>query len=111
MTRLVENAAGRLVPAEINGAEAVPYKGVGKHQPTAKTSKGEQTRNRILEAALELSTTRRDRFRLQHLLTLTFASQGRSSDRRGTMASKCSIATTVAPRACAERQKRSGAAW
>ncbi|PIV81300.1 citrate lyase subunit alpha [bacterium CG17_big_fil_post_rev_8_21_14_2_50_64_8] len=36
MTRLVENAAGRLVPAEINGTEAVPYKGVGKHAPTGR---------------------------------------------------------------------------
>ncbi len=33
MTKLVENAAGRLVPVEINGREAVPYKGVGKHRP------------------------------------------------------------------------------
>ncbi|MCP4571549.1 MAG: citrate lyase subunit alpha [bacterium] len=36
MTRLVENAAGRLVPTEINGVEAVPFKGVGKHQPTGR---------------------------------------------------------------------------
>jgi len=33
VTKLVENAAGRLVPVEINGREAVPYKGVGKHRP------------------------------------------------------------------------------
>jgi citrate lyase subunit alpha/citrate CoA-transferase len=33
MTKLVENAAGRMVPAEINGQEAVPFKGVGKFRP------------------------------------------------------------------------------
>jgi citrate lyase subunit alpha/citrate CoA-transferase len=32
-TKLVENAAGRAVPAEVNGREAVPYRGVGKHRP------------------------------------------------------------------------------
>jgi len=36
MTRLVENAAGRKVPAEINGVEAVPYRGVGKHRPAGR---------------------------------------------------------------------------
>ncbi len=36
MTKLIENAAGRMVPAEINGAEAIPYKGVGKHRPTGR---------------------------------------------------------------------------
>jgi citrate lyase subunit alpha/citrate CoA-transferase len=30
---LVENALGRLVPVEINGQAAVPFKGVGKHKP------------------------------------------------------------------------------
>lgn len=30
---LKKNAAGRMVPVEINGKEAVPYKGVGKHRP------------------------------------------------------------------------------
>jgi citrate lyase subunit alpha/citrate CoA-transferase len=30
----LENAAGRLVPAEINGRVAVPYGGVGAHRPT-----------------------------------------------------------------------------
>jgi citrate lyase subunit alpha/citrate CoA-transferase len=30
---MLENAAGRLVPDEINGAAAVPFKGVGKHRP------------------------------------------------------------------------------
>jgi len=33
VTRLVQNAAGRMVPAEINGKETVPFKGVGKHHP------------------------------------------------------------------------------
>jgi len=32
--RLVENAAGRLVPEIINGREHVPYMGVGKYRPT-----------------------------------------------------------------------------
>jgi len=31
--KLLENAAGRLVPDTINGREAVPFKGVGKHRP------------------------------------------------------------------------------
>jgi len=31
--KMVENAAGRMVPVEINGGEAVPFKGVGKHRP------------------------------------------------------------------------------
>jgi citrate lyase subunit alpha/citrate CoA-transferase len=30
---LVKNAAGRMVPTEINGREATPYKGVAKHRP------------------------------------------------------------------------------
>ncbi len=33
MDNLVTNAAGRLVPLEINGIPAIPYKGVGKHIP------------------------------------------------------------------------------
>ncbi len=33
MTKLVENAAGRLVPAEINGHPAVPFQGVGRYRP------------------------------------------------------------------------------
>ncbi len=33
MTKLVENAAGRLVPVEINGDPAVPFQGVGRHRP------------------------------------------------------------------------------
>jgi citrate lyase subunit alpha/citrate CoA-transferase len=36
MTKLVENAAGRMVPVEINGVEAVPYQGVGKYRPTGR---------------------------------------------------------------------------
>ncbi len=34
MSKMVKNAAGRLVPAEINGEPAVPFKGVGRHRPT-----------------------------------------------------------------------------
>ncbi|MBE0678824.1 MAG: citrate lyase subunit alpha [Bacteroidales bacterium] len=30
---MVKNAAGRMVPDEINGTKAVPFKGVGKHRP------------------------------------------------------------------------------
>ncbi len=33
---LVENAAGRLVPAEVNGAEQVPFRGVGGHRPSGR---------------------------------------------------------------------------
>jgi citrate lyase subunit alpha/citrate CoA-transferase len=32
-TKLVKNSAGRMVPTEINGKEAIPYKGVAKHRP------------------------------------------------------------------------------
>jgi len=32
-TALAENAAGRLVPQEINGTPAVPFAGVGRHRP------------------------------------------------------------------------------
>jgi citrate lyase subunit alpha/citrate CoA-transferase len=32
-TKLEKNAAGRMVPTEVNGREGVPYKGVGKHRP------------------------------------------------------------------------------
>jgi len=32
---LVRNAAGRLVPLEINGKQAIPFKGVGKYVPEA----------------------------------------------------------------------------
>jgi len=31
--RLVENAAGRMVPEEVNGLASVPFKGVGRHRP------------------------------------------------------------------------------
>ncbi len=31
--KMVKNAAGRMVPDEINGTEAVPFMGVGKHRP------------------------------------------------------------------------------
>ncbi|MEI6767184.1 MAG: citrate lyase subunit alpha [Bacteroidota bacterium] len=33
---MIKNALGRMVPQEINGREAVPYKGVGKHKPTGR---------------------------------------------------------------------------
>jgi citrate lyase subunit alpha/citrate CoA-transferase len=32
--KLERNAAGRLVPVEVNGREAAPFKGVGKHRPS-----------------------------------------------------------------------------
>jgi citrate lyase subunit alpha/citrate CoA-transferase len=31
--KLAKNAAGRIVPAIVNGEEHIPYKGVGKHKP------------------------------------------------------------------------------
>lgn len=31
--KLVKNAVGRMVPTEINGQPAIPFKGVGKHRP------------------------------------------------------------------------------
>jgi len=33
MNKLVKNAVGRMVPTEINGQKAIPFKGVGKHKP------------------------------------------------------------------------------
>ncbi len=36
MSDLTRNAAGRLVPTEINGMPAVPYAGVGKYRPTGR---------------------------------------------------------------------------
>ncbi len=36
MSALVENAAGRLVPSEINGKPAVPFQGVDKYRPTGR---------------------------------------------------------------------------
>jgi len=35
MNNMVVNAAGRPVPAEINGEPAIPYRGVGKYKPSA----------------------------------------------------------------------------
>jgi len=32
--KLVKNAAGRMVPTEVNGEEVIPYKGVNQHKPT-----------------------------------------------------------------------------
>jgi len=40
MTKLVQNALGRQVPAEINGAAAIPYAGVGKHIPQGNKAGG-----------------------------------------------------------------------
>lgn len=34
--KMVENAVGRMVPTEVNGKEAVPYKGIGQHKPTGR---------------------------------------------------------------------------
>ncbi len=34
--KLVKNAAGRIVPTEINGKEVVPYKGLRQHRPNGK---------------------------------------------------------------------------
>ncbi|HNQ22114.1 MAG TPA: citrate lyase subunit alpha [Phycisphaerae bacterium] len=34
--KLVENAAGRLVPTHVNGQPAVPFQGVGKYKPTGR---------------------------------------------------------------------------
>lgn len=31
--KMVKNAAGRMVPAEINGEKVIPFKGIGKHRP------------------------------------------------------------------------------
>ena len=36
MSRMVENAVGRLVPTEINGEKAVPFMGAGKYHPTGR---------------------------------------------------------------------------
>ncbi len=33
---LVQNAVGRLIPAEINGKEIVPFKGIGNHRPSGR---------------------------------------------------------------------------
>lgn len=33
MSTMIKNAAGRMVPAEINGQPVVPYQGVGKYRP------------------------------------------------------------------------------
>ena len=34
--QFIKNAAGRLVPLEVNGKEQVPFKGVGKYKPTGR---------------------------------------------------------------------------
>ena len=34
--QLIKNAAGRLVPTEVNGVPAIPFQGVGKYRPTGR---------------------------------------------------------------------------
>ena len=34
--KLVSNAAGRIVPTEINGVDQYPYMGIGKHKPSGR---------------------------------------------------------------------------
>lgn len=34
--KMVKNAVGRMVPTEVNGNEAVPFKGVGQYKPTGR---------------------------------------------------------------------------
>ncbi len=36
MDKFVKNAVGRLVPTEINGEEAIPFKGLKKHKPSGR---------------------------------------------------------------------------
>ncbi len=37
--KLLKNAAGRLVPNEINGQKQIPFKGINKHKPTGNKAK------------------------------------------------------------------------
>lgn len=37
--KLIKNAAGRLVPTQINGEEQIPFQGVGKHTPKGNKAK------------------------------------------------------------------------
>ena len=37
--KLVKNAAGRLVPTEVNGQQQIPFKGIDKYKPTGNKSK------------------------------------------------------------------------
>ncbi len=37
--KLVKNAAGRLVPTEVNGQEQIPFKGVNKYKPSGYKAK------------------------------------------------------------------------
>ncbi|MEI6057282.1 MAG: citrate lyase subunit alpha, partial [Lentisphaerota bacterium] len=32
--KLVKNAAGRMVPVEVNGKSVIPFKGIGQHRPS-----------------------------------------------------------------------------
>lgn len=36
MNKLIKNAAGRFIPAQINGKETIPFRGIGKHKPSGK---------------------------------------------------------------------------
>lgn len=38
-SKLVKNAAGRLVPTAVNGQPAIPFQGVGKYRPTGRDRK------------------------------------------------------------------------
>ena len=37
--KLIKNAAGRLVPDEVNGQQQIPFKGVNKYKPTGSKAK------------------------------------------------------------------------
>ncbi len=37
--KLIKNAAGRLVPTEVNGQEQIPFKGINKYKPTGNKAK------------------------------------------------------------------------
>lgn len=37
--KLIKNAAGRLVPTEVNGQQQIPYKGINKYKPAGSKAK------------------------------------------------------------------------
>ncbi|MBI9069964.1 MAG: citrate lyase subunit alpha [Melioribacteraceae bacterium] len=37
--KMIKNAAGRMVPSEVNGVEQIPFKGIGKYKPTGNKAK------------------------------------------------------------------------
>ena len=37
--KLIKNAAGRLVPTEVNGQEQIPFKGINKYRPKGHKAK------------------------------------------------------------------------